>query len=217
MKFNIGADPEVFLRKDGVMVSADGIIKGSKERPYPMGDGYESLRDNLMVEFNTPPQTTLAGWVKSIEVALAKIQDQIGNEYELVSAPSATFKMKDIMSDAGQEAGCSEWLDAYTRESVTITPSEMQDVRFAGGHIHFGWENPNDTQRFAIVKELDKILYPLSDKDPCEVRKQYYGRKGQVRSKPYGIEYRSLSNFWVGDKRLTSEIYNRVESVMSRF
>lgn len=33
-------------------------------------------------------------------------------------------------------------------------------------------------------------------------RRRLYGKAGAYRSKPYGVEYRTLSSFWVADPKL---------------
>ena len=42
------------------------------------------------------------------------------------------------------------------------------------------------------------------------LRKQLYGKYGAYRPKPYGQEYRVLSNFWVFDEKLTGWVWDSV-------
>jgi hypothetical protein len=44
-------------------------------------------------------------------------------------------------------------------------------------------------------------------------RRKYFGRAGSHRDKPYGLEYRVLSPFWLRNKSTTQLIYKLVEFV----
>jgi hypothetical protein len=44
--------------------------------------------------------------------------------------------------------------------------------------------------------------------DKGDVRKQLYGSAGAYRDKPYGGEYRTLSNFWIFDNHLIEWVWN---------
>ena len=43
------------------------------------------------------------------------------------------------------------------------------------------------------------------------VRRQLYGSAGRFRPTSYGIEYRTLSNFWIWDQRLTRDLCIKAE------
>lgn len=49
----------------------------------------------------------------------------------------------------------------------------------------------------------------IMDTDPTSLaRKQLYGKAGRFRNTKYGIEYRTLGNFWLSSPELTSIIYD---------
>ena len=54
MKFTIGCDPELFIKKKyGGYKSAVGLIGGSKWAPKPIDEvGHAILEDNVALEFN---------------------------------------------------------------------------------------------------------------------------------------------------------------------
>jgi hypothetical protein len=55
------------------------------------------------------------------------------------------------------------------------------------------------------------------DKDFTSVaRRKLYGQCGRYRPKDYGIEYRSLGNFWLQSPRLVSWIYDVCEFVVDQ-
>ena len=72
------------------------------------------------------------------------------------------------------------------------------------GHISIGWDNPTQEQQLDMVKAMDATVgleSVLLDNDT--ERKKLYGKAGCFRFREYGIEYRSLSNFWIkSDKSL---------------
>lgn len=83
------------------------------------------------------------------------------------------------------------------------------------GHIHIGYDNPNQKTSEQIVYAMDAILgleSILLDKD--DRRKEMYGKAGCFRFKKYGVEYRTLSNFWIKDNESIAWAYNKtVEAV----
>ena len=66
------------------------------------------------------------------------------------------------------------------------------------GHISIGWDNFTQEQQLDMVKAMDATVgleSVLLDFDT--ERKKLYGKAGCFRFREYGIEYRSLSNFWI--------------------
>jgi hypothetical protein len=77
------------------------------------------------------------------------------------------------------------------------------------GHIHVGYNNPDDKTSFEIAKAMDLFLgvgSVLLDKDTQ--RRSLYGKAGAMRLKSFGMEYRTLSNFWIFDDKLISWVFN---------
>ena len=66
------------------------------------------------------------------------------------------------------------------------------------GHISIGWDNPTQEQQLDAVKAMDATVGLASLLlDPDTERKKLYGKAGCFRFREYGIEYRTLSNFWI--------------------
>jgi hypothetical protein len=51
--------------------------------------------------------------------------------------------------------------------------------------------------------------------DDGEERKQMYGKAGAYRPKKYGAEYRTLSNFWIFDKKLIGWVWDQSERALT--
>ena len=69
--------------------------------------------------------------------------------------------------------------------------------RIASGDIHLSWEydGSEEVSPELIVKVLDKILLP--EDEQYSRRTGFYGIAGAYRLKPYGLEYISLTNYWL--------------------
>ena len=83
------------------------------------------------------------------------------------------------------------------------------------GHIHIGYDEPNQETSEKIIYAMDIVLgleSLLLDKD--DRRKEMYGKAGCFRFKEYGVEYRTLSNFWVKDNESMAWAFNKtVEAI----
>ena len=219
MKILLGADPELFIRrKDKVRVfePAFGKIPGTKEEPVPLPSGGAVQLDGMAAEFNIKPATTPKAFARNIAKAIKDIKKlYVPEDMELLAVPVATFNKKvlDSMPEHVKELGCNPDFNAWEKGSVNPRP-DAADVNFrtGAGHVHIGWTKDAkiDSKQHiedccAIVAMLDVTLGSLStytwDKKGAK-RRQLYGNAGAMRIKPYGVEYRVLSNAWVMDSKL---------------
>lgn len=226
MKFTIGCDPEVFVMKEGKLVSAHGLVQGTKAEPQPVPHGAVQV-DGMALEFNTEPVTLNSYYqglfVYKVNTVLKSLENMIKG-FKLHIVPSVVFSQKD-MDDAPEEAkelGCEPDFNVYTGVA-NPPPNANSLLRTAAGHIHIGWgdgvEDPHAAEHIVqcemLVRNLDATLGLISlllDKD--EKRRELYGKAGAYRPKPYGVEYRVLSNFWL--KGYAEFIYNTCYFVTRR-
>jgi hypothetical protein len=214
MQIKIGADPELFVTKDGKLRSAHGLIPGTKEEPHPVKLGAVQV-DGLALEFNIDPATTADEFVTNVQTVMAQLKDMVPG-YEFAIIPSARFNGNHFRAqpDEAKELGCTPDFNAYTM-AENKKPDNTTTMRTAAGHIHIGFcegADPNDPghmQRCAtLIKQLDAFLglpSVLWDKD--KDRRSMYGAAGCFRPKPYGVEYRVLSNAWLTDERLMRFVF----------
>ena len=203
MKFLIGADPEFFIKKKyGGYTSAVGLIGGSKWEPKKIDeDGHAILEDNVAVEFNIKPASSFDEFRSSIHKVLDHIRGILPG-YEFSKESAVSFPQEELMTPEAQMFGCEPDFDAW-RECVNEKPcANDKNLRSAGGHIHVGSDlainNP-----VAVIRAMDLFLgVPSTQLDAGTLRRELYGKAGCFRAKSYGVEYRTLSNFWIFDDSL---------------
>jgi hypothetical protein len=207
MDIKIGADPELFVQLDGKFISAHGLIPGTKEKPYPVERGAVQV-DGMALEFNIDPAIKYEDFQYNVTTVLCELRKMVPSEYEFVLSSTAEFDpeyMKTLPKEA-VELGCDPDFNAWTGQ-VNERPDQHSSMRTAAGHLHIGWTegaDPYDDDHFVlcteIVREMDAYLglhSLLVDRD--QKRRQMYGQAGAFRPKPYGLEYRVLSNYWVAN------------------
>jgi hypothetical protein len=203
---SIGADPEVFLkdRYTGKYVSAVGIIPGSKQFPEPVLQGAVQ-RDGMAAEFNIDPAILHSQFERSMTSVMRDLASYADlHNCELAFDPVARFS-PEVMASQPEDAlalGCEPDINAWTGEENPKPEAvgDMANCRTGSFHVHFGYYDPNHNIHdprscFEMVKQLDfslglvSLLY-----DDCVERRKLYGKAGACRVKPYGGEYRVLSN-----------------------
>lgn len=215
MSFTIGADPEIFLGLGGRFICAHELIPGTKEHPYPVKRGAVQV-DGVAVEFNIDPAKTFPEFKGNLTSVQAQMKKLLPKHYQYLRAVTVKID-RDVVPPEALVIGCSSDLDAYTGESNEAPPSES-DFRSAGGHVHIGGffeqgekEMSKYIKSLALCRLLDKNLGVYSllwDKDT--ERRKLYGRAGSCRLKPFGVEYRCLSNRWLFKPRLVRFVYDQV-------
>lgn len=206
----LGADPELFLEKDGEVISAEGLIGGTKEEPKAISDeGHCIQEDNVMIEFNIPASRTAVdfrnniNFVKDYLVALAKIQGG-----KLNFSASAELAPKYLKTEQAMLFGCDPDFSVHLKAQNT-PPESTGTLRTCGGHIHIGYENPEQETSEKIIYAMDFVLGLESiNLDPDDRRREMYGNAGCFRFKKYGVEYRTLSNFWIKTDELMEWAFN---------
>ena len=85
--------------------------------------------------------------------------------------------------------------------------STNKALRSAGGHVHIAYTK----DRIGLGRACDLFLGCHSIMfDPDQQRRLLYVKAGAVRKKEYGLEYRTLSNFWIKSPELISMIFSQV-------
>lgn len=218
MEILLGADPEVFITKDGVPHSAHGLIPGTKKRPKKVKDGALQV-DGMAGEFNINPAKTQAEFVHNTQSVLSQLAMQLPAGHAILIQPSVKFDKAhfEAQPQVAKMLGCDPDFNAYTRHA-NKAPDNNTTMRTAAGHVHVGWGKGFDIDSadhlamcWDLVKQLDLFLgvpSVLLDKDGAE-RRRMYGKAGCFRPKPYGCEYRVLSNFWLKSPELMQWVFDQ--------
>lgn len=219
MALTIGSDPEFILSSNGQIISCHRAkVPGSKLSPFELRFGAVH-RDNVLMELNVPPATSEQQWVEYHHEVLNGAMEQIEQGIRVLDSASAEFDYTDLMHPEAMVFGCDPDFDAWRMDRIEQPSAAVfGGFRSAGGHIHIGYDNPTDSSRTDVVKAADIYLglpSVLMDKD--KHRRRMYGKASRYRSKPYGVEYRSLSNFWMfNDEHMRWAYRNAVRSYEDR-
>ncbi len=203
MSFTLGADPEIFLvDAANSLVSAVGKIGGTKQepRPLPIGPGFAVQEDNVAVEYNIPPSATVNEFNSNIDHIMQFLSHEVSNMgLKFTQLSAASFPLLELMDPRAREFGCDPDFDAWRMGKRNPRPKSTDDtLRTCGGHLHIGHMFPDEKEAMRFIRFMDMCAgVPSVLLDDGERRREMYGKRGAFRFKPYGVEYRSLSNFWI--------------------
>jgi hypothetical protein len=216
----VGCDPEVFVidKKTKNFVSGHGLILGTKQEPLRVKHGMVQV-DGMALEFGIDPAKTEDEFVSRISLVMETLKKMLPKGLELAVVPIASFS-EEIMQVQPREAldlGCDPDYNAYT---LALNPSPQlpkHNIRSAGGHVHIGFtagappKHPEHLKACAVLAaEMDYQLgVPSLSWDNNIERRKIYGGPGAFRPKPYGMEYRTLSNQWLLSEDLMRYVYRK--------
>jgi Phage phiEco32-like COOH.NH2 ligase-type 2 len=211
----LGSDPEVFLQdKAGSPVSVIGYINADKWNPMQIPDmpeGYTLQEDNVALEYGIPPAASADEFVEHIQSVMSKSLEYLP-ELSFSKLSCIVFPEEQMKHPMAYVFGCEPDFNAWTKEMNPKPQPPHPLMRSAGGHVHV------ETKVDSIlgVRAMDLCLsVPAVLMDNGELRKQLYGKAGAYRPKPYGFEYRTLSNFWVFDDKLIRWVWRNTERAMA--
>jgi hypothetical protein len=215
MNFTLGHDVEVFLQNEqGDLISSIGKFGGNKGAGIPMNKAYSEykmLEDNVALEFNVPSAECRNQWATNISI-LKLISNKIVKRKKLEISPlsSAIFPDDQLADERAWVFGCEPDFNAWTGQMNTKPVAQDPRLRSCGGHIHIGIEDLSNADKMSLCKYLDFYVGMWCGlHDPDFQRRELYGKAGAMRFKPYGLEYRTPSNWWYTHSAET-QIYDRV-------
>jgi len=218
-----GTDPEFGIFENGVPVQIIDFIPGSKKEPCDIGEGCGVQPDNVMIETTQPPTSKKEDFIKYFNYCKNRIQEIIryntNRNLDIVSISSATYKPEDIAHPIAQKFGCEPSFCIYTGNvSPRPSPEEIGNLRSAGFHLHIGFDGLASYEETDFIIFLCDILLglPYIVIDGDENRRKLYGNAGAFRAKPYGFEYRTLSNAWLNSKEYMRWVFDAVQVGMER-
>ena len=217
--FTIGCDPELFIQdKNGEIVGSERVIPARG-----IGVGYNNsnkvVRDGVQIELHPEPTTCRASVGNYIQQILRELDATIRNnpefkdKYRVSFADVVTVKKKELqsLSKECRMLGCAPSLNLYRPSRIRVNP-ETYTKRSAGGHIHI---SGFDRKMLSTPKNVRDLIFMfdafvgntcvLIDRSPHAItRRRVYGRAGEYRLPTWGVEYRTLSNFWMRSYQLFS-------------
>lgn len=219
----LGADPEVFLYDPAQFQyhASCGLFGGTKEKPVPiLGYPQSNMQeDNVALEFNIVPCLKKTEWMSRIQNTMEALQSlAMSKGLELTGTSCASFPASQLEHPAAKVFGCEPDYNAWTKEENPPLPPEIQNgaLRSAGGHVHIGYKNPDLDSSIRLIKALDLFLgIPSILLDSRGMaRRAIYGKAGAFRPKEYGVEYRTLSNFWCFDQKHMAYVWDQTQKAI---
>jgi hypothetical protein len=219
---SVGSDPEVFVKRidTGEIIGSQNIVPGTKHDPFKTEYGYIQ-RDNVLAEFNTEPAYSKKEFVANVKNVLKELEDHLnkhGCTYDIVSSHILDYQW--IYHPEALQFGCDPDYDAWRGGAMdlAIDRDPTQPLRSAGGHVHIGVDGLDITNILQVVRACDLFLaVPSVLYDDDTERRKLYGGPGKFRPKTYGVEYRTLSNFWLKDDMYIKWVYDQIVYVLSVF
>lgn len=203
---SIGCDPEMFI------TSSKGDILGSEhllpEGGMSAGDRDDSkiVRDGVQIELNPEANECRAYLGNEVHRCFRDLNEELKNsdmKPDFSPVVEVSKRELDRLSEKSREFGCAPSFNSHTKSTTKVgeLDGSTYRTRCAGGHIHLGGGYGALSKPEILVPILDILVgntAVLLDRDAGQKeRRKYYGQAGEYRLPPHGLEYRTLSNFWL--------------------
>jgi hypothetical protein len=219
-----GADPEFFFTNEGGdIVGAEKVLpKNGKLGTVKAYDGkteYGLVLDGVQVEMNPRPSTCRQSFSSDLKNLFTNLKNHLATHPEFKASFTSVVDIKkeelDGLSDKAKVFGCAPSLNVNGRGAEITVDAATYLKRAAGGHIHLGMESYPHLMKPEVLARLVPVLDAIvgntcvmMDLDEGQkVRRLHYGRAGEYRLPKHGLEYRTLSNFWLRHYYLTSLVF----------
>lgn len=211
LNIKLGADPEFFLFDNikETVISAEGLIGGTKKKPIEISEvGHCIQEDNVMAEFNIPPAIDAESFSRDIQFVIDYIDNMLPTHIVPYIKPSFELNSEYLTTPQAKLFGCEPDMNVW-KKAINAKPSSKTNLRTCGGHIHIGFDKPTLELQEEVIKAMDLFLgVPSIILDTDTRRREMYGKAGAFRFKNYGVEYRTLSNFWIETDELRQWAFN---------
>lgn len=212
--FTFGSDPEFFLVKNKKIYSAIGIVKGNIHNRIFVGDN-QFYYDNVAAECAICPGSSKQKVLNNFRNCFQSYSDLV-DPYQLIALASFVFKNEQLSNEEARTVGCAKEYCAYEmkQKNSPVSKIKKENLRTCGGHIHVGDEllTGDGPESILFIYMLDLFLGVtsvwLDDDENSSKRRGLYGKAGRYRPTDYGIEYRSLSNFWLKSPNFVDVFYD---------
>lgn len=227
----LGSDPEFFFKKANRIVGAEKILTKKVHKLDAFSERSSTIIiDGVQGEMNPLPSTcrqSAAQMIGTLVLEANKLAKAKKAKLSFNRLVKITKKELGSLKPENRLFGCDPTLNAYG-ESMAMPDPNKYLFRAAGGHIHvgraYGAINRDPLEAgfkdpVLAVKIMDIIAgntMVLIDRDKGNVeRRKVYGRAGEYRLPPHGIEYRVLSNFWITNRVLAWFAFGLVRQAMN--
>jgi hypothetical protein len=206
--FQIGHDSEFPLLKGTSIVSA---LDALGERVYEDPAG-RYFADNMNCEIAINPVKTEKKFHEYTTHLLNKVKEE---GYSVAMVPVVKYPSAALQHPLAYISGCNPDLSAYTEEENEAPDfTQMDSSRSCGAHVHV--EHGDELSSYNLAKWMDAFLaLPLLFREIPSKRRSMYGGAGCIRVKPYGTEYRTLSNNWLNDEKLRSFVWENTHKAVA--
>lgn len=203
-----GTDPEGFFEKGGQIIGSEKLIPPRGINNY----SGRVVRDGVQFELNPISSPSVSRLGRNISGLFGTLQRKLdqnkGVSICFDGLVEVSEKELNSLSPATRILGCNPSFNAYEDRPITVDPV-LYRKRSSGGHIHTGSNDPNfRKERRQAIYVYDIVVgnaCVLLDRDPgAKERRENYGRAGEFRLPDHGLEYRTISNFWLRDYTLMS-------------
>jgi Phage phiEco32-like COOH.NH2 ligase-type 2 len=227
----LGADPEIFFKSGNKLLPAYEFLPSKdKGKPwnymcsdgsrYQVGkmywDGFQA-EYSMKHGYDCPALMTM--YQQYALKALLQAAQRHDNNARLVLENVVKIPT-DILKNGNEEhiaLGCLPSMNAYEDSGIHVSNPRELAYRFAGGHVHLGYDKDVKVNKVETVKNLDKILgiwaVGAAQNWDNPIRRKYYGKAGEYRQPKHGLEYRVLSNFFLSSPYIFEMVYEIARAV----
>lgn len=222
----LGSDTELFVMnpQTGKMSSVAGVLGADKFNKKAVASDVRIQEDNVLIEWDINPHNNLDSFLTNIESAHSLSKEEANKfNLQIVDGVCSHIYTEEDLKTFHKDAflfGCEPSFNALTGAMNEKPESKNVGLRTAGGHIHFGYNHIQE-----VTQQSNQILGVMCDYflglpslllDTDTQRRELYGKAGEVRFKEYGVEYRTLSNFWTFDKTNIKFVWDQCQKAYSR-